>query len=88
MTISKNPEAESKASNPEAIAKFAESARAKEKIERTGVNATTETSAIPTDPELKQKAATAVLHENATGEEQGSEELIKELPDPILDHHN
>ena len=74
--------------SPEAIAKFAQSARSENgEMGRTGVSSTSETSPIPTDPILKQKAATAVLRENVLGDDEGSEELIKELPDPILDHH-
>ncbi len=73
--------------NPEAIAKFAESARSQNgEMRRTGVKATSETSPLPTDPKLKQKAAKAVLRENVLGDDEGSEELISRLPDPILDH--
>ncbi len=74
--------------NPEAIAKFAQSARSKNgDINRTGISSTSDNSPIPTNPKLKQKAATTVLRENVLGDEEGSEELIKKLPDPILDHH-
>ena len=74
--------------NPEAIAKFAQSARSKNnETTRTGLNSTSETSPRPTNPKLKQRAATAVLRENVLGDDEGSEELIKELPDPIQDHH-
>ncbi len=74
--------------NPEAVAKFAQSARAETVEEaRTGVDATIETAAIPTDPKLQHKAATKVLREGVIGDDEGSEELIKKLPDPILDHH-
>ena len=74
--------------NPEAIAKFAQAARLKNgKSNRTGTTATRETSPIPSDPNLQHEAATAVLREGSTGEDGHSEELIKQLPDPILDHH-
>ena len=74
--------------NPEAIAKFAQSARAKNgKPARTGVGATPETAALPADPKLQHTAATKVLREAVIGDDEGSEELIKQLPDPILDHH-
>lgn len=74
--------------SPEAIAKFAQSARSKNgEMNRTGINSTSETSPLPSNPKLKQKAATAVLRENVLGDDEGSEKLIKKLPDPILDHH-
>ena len=64
--------------SPEAIAKFGKSARAENgDFKRTGVNATAETAAIPTDPKLKQEFEAAVLHESAIGDDEGSEELIR-----------
>ena len=88
MTVFQKPRATSTHENPEAVAKFAQSARSKDGVvKRTGVNAKAETAAIPIDPKLKQDAATAVLREGVIGDDEGSEELIKQLPDPILDHH-
>ena len=74
--------------NPEAISKFAQAARLKKgESNRTGKDATEETSAIPSDPKLQHRAATAVLREGAMRDDEHSEELIKQLPDPVLDHH-
>lgn len=88
MAMSKKGVQVSGEENPEAIAKFAQSAHSESgEMSRTGLNSTSETSPLPTDPKLKQKAAKAVLRENVLGDDEGSEELIKELPDPILDHH-
>ena len=88
MTIFQGHKKDLKGQNPEAIAKFAQSARAGNgNVARTGVSATSETAAIPADPELKKEAATKVLREGVFGDDEGSEELIKQLPDPILDHH-
>ncbi|MEP6827386.1 MAG: hypothetical protein ABJA10_04875 [Aestuariivirga sp.] len=88
MVINKHNSKAQNGVNPEAIAKFAQSARAENgKRARTGVGATSETTAIPTDPKLQHSAATKVLREAAIGDDEGSEELIKQLPDPILDHH-
>ena len=87
MTVFQKSKETSTHENPEAIAKFAQSARGKDGVKRTGVNATAETAAIPSDPKLKQETATAVLREGVIGDDEGSEELIKQLPDPILDHH-
>jgi hypothetical protein len=88
MTAVKKDNQISDGENPEAIAKFAQSARSEStEASRTGINSTPETSPLPADPALKQKAANAVLRENVLGDDEGSEELIKELPDPILDHH-
>ena len=84
MVTAKKTEGE----NPEAIAKFAQAARLKHgESNRTGVNASHETAMIPADPTLQHEAATAVLREGATGEDENSEALIKQLPDPIIDHH-
>lgn len=88
MAMTKHSKEIPEGSSPEAIAKFAQSARVENgDVKRTGAKATNETTALPTDPKLQQEAATAVLRENVIGDDEGSEELIKQLPDPILDHH-
>lgn len=71
-----------KGSRPEALAKFAEVARnADGKPVREGVKATAETAPIPTDPNLKQDAATRVLREGVLHRNQGAKNAIKKLPD-------
>lgn len=71
-----------KGSRPEALAKFAEVARHDDgKPVREGVAATKETAAIPTDPRLKQDAATKVLREGVLHRDQGAKEAIDKLPD-------
>jgi hypothetical protein len=75
-----------KGSRPEALATFAKSARKNDgKPTPMELEATVETAPIPTDPELKDEAATRVLREGAYGEDQGADELIEELPDRIND---
>ena len=67
---------------PEALAKFAEVARNDDgKPVRNGVEATADTAPIPTDPSLKQDAATRVLREGVLKEDQGAHEAIDRLPD-------
>jgi hypothetical protein len=71
-----------KGSRPEALAKFAEVARNDDgKPVREGVEATKETAPIPTDPKLKQNAATKVLREGVLHRKQGAKEAIEKLPD-------
>lgn len=71
-----------KGSRPEALAKFAEVARHDDgQPVREGVEATEETSAIPTDPKLKQDAGTKVLREGVLHTDQGAKEAIDKLPD-------
>lgn len=71
-----------KGSRPEALAKFAEVARHEDgKPVREGVEATRETAAIPTDPKLKQDAATRVLREGVLHRNQGAKKAIQKLPD-------
>jgi hypothetical protein len=73
-----------KGSNPEALAKFADSGRAKGgKVKRTGVEATPETAPIPTDLAKEQETATRILHEGGIDKNERTEELVKELPDRI-----
>lgn len=74
-----------KKENPEALAKFAETARSEDKKANTGLNATNETTPIPTDSKLKDEAATKVLQEGVTGEDHGADEAIDELPDRITE---
>ena len=82
------PDTTTKDSNPEALAKFAQTARMKDgKANRTGMTAKPETAAIESDPELEHEAAERVLREGATKRDENSEALIKKLPDRILDHH-
>ena len=72
----------SKDNEPEALAKFAEVARNDDgQPVREGVHATHETDAIPTDPRLKQDAATKVLREGVTHRDEGADEAIDKLPD-------
>jgi hypothetical protein len=74
-----------KGSRPEALAKFAEVARHDDgkpvREGREGVEATRETSAIPTNPRLKQDAATRVLREGVLHRNQGAKKAIEKLPD-------
>ena len=71
-----------KGSRPEALAKFAEVARHDDgQPVREGVVATKETAAIPTDPNLKQDAATKILREGVLHRNQGAKKAIKKLPD-------
>jgi hypothetical protein len=78
----KNPETKSQ---PEVLAKFAESARHDNgKTEKPGLFAVKESASIPTDPKLKQDAAKKVFREGAYYNDQGADEAIKKLPDRIL----
>ncbi|MBK1867846.1 hypothetical protein [Taklimakanibacter albus] len=70
---------------PEALAQFAESARHGEQAGVTGPTATARTAPIPTDPKLKDEAATRVLAEGATGEDLAAEEYVDRLPDRIIE---
>ena len=71
-----------KGSRPEALAKFAEVARNDDgNPVREGIEATEETAPIPTNPELKQDAATKVLREGVLHRKQGAKEAIEKLPD-------
>ena len=80
MTNKINP----KGTQPEALAQFAESARDKDATpDRPGLEADKETAAIPTDPTLKQDAATKVLREGVLHRDQGTKEAIDRLPDRI-----
>ena len=64
------------------LAKFAEVARHDDgQPVREGAEATKETAAIPTDPKLKQDAATKVLREGVLHRNQGAKKAIEKLPD-------
>ena len=70
----------------EALATFAESSRSQAKTPpEPSLQATKHTAPIPTESKKKDKAATKVLAEGATGKDQGSEEAIDELPDRIIE---
>jgi hypothetical protein len=73
-------------SQPESLAQFGKTAR-DEPLgpSEPGLTADHETSAIPTNPKLKHKAATKVLREGAYQRDEGSQEEIDKLPDRILD---
>ena len=74
-----------KGTQPEALAQFAESARDKDAApDRPGLEADQETAAIPTDPKLKQDAATKVLREGVLHRDQGAKEAIDRLPDRMV----
>jgi hypothetical protein len=85
MSDPKNPAATPGADDgrqPEALANFAATARAPDKVSPTGGREdTAETSAVPTDPAQKADAATKVLREGTLGTDQGAEEAIDRLPD-------
>jgi hypothetical protein len=71
---------------PEALATFAESARAKTKTpEKSSLTATEQTQPRPTDSKKKDEAATKVLREGARGTDEGAEEAIDALPDRIVE---
>jgi hypothetical protein len=71
-----------KGAQPEALAKFAEVSRNDNgEPVKNGVLADQETAAIPTDPKLKQDAATKVLREGVTHKSQGAKQAINKLPD-------
>jgi hypothetical protein len=67
---------------PESLAKLAQVARHNDgKPVKDGTLAQHETKAIPTDPKLKQDAATRVLREGVTHHDEGAKEAIGKLPD-------
>ncbi len=71
-----------KGTEPEALAKFAQVARNNHgQPVRDGLEAKPATSAIPTDPGLKQDAANKVLREGVYHTDQGAKEAIDRLPD-------
>jgi hypothetical protein len=73
-----------KGAQPEALARFAESARnAGGKPDKPGLEADKQTKPVPTDPKLKQDAATKVLREGVMHRDEGADEAIDKLPDRI-----
>lgn len=71
---------------PEALATFAAAARGDgKKPDDVGLEATGETTALPTSSEAKAKAATKVLREGVTGRDEGAEEAVDKLPDRTRD---
>ncbi len=67
---------------PEALATFGAAARnSGKKPDDVGLRATRETAPLPGDLRKEEKTAAAILHENATGEDEGGEEEARELPD-------
>lgn len=73
---------EPKAAQPEALAKLAQVSRHNDGDPvRDGLRATSETKAIPTDPELKHDAAKKVLREGVTHRDEGADKAIHKLPD-------
>jgi hypothetical protein len=79
--------AQRKDQQPESLATFAEASRDKDKVkpDDIGLTANRNTAPIPTDSKQKDKAATKVLQEGATGEDKGAEEAIDKLPDRIIE---
>lgn len=70
---------------PEALATFAEAARADgKKPDDIGLTATPDTSPIPTDSAEKDRAATKVLQRGVTGRDNGAEEAVDNLPDRTM----
>ncbi|HUF43727.1 MAG TPA: hypothetical protein VMN43_00150 [Aestuariivirgaceae bacterium] len=70
---------------PEALATFAEASRkGGKKPDDLGLEADKHTAPIPTDPDKKQRTAAKVLHEGATGKDEGVEEAVDDLPDRII----
>ena len=73
-----------KGSQPEALARFAESARNKGgQPDKPGLVADKQTKPIPADPKVKQDAATKVLREGVMHRDEGADEAINKLPDRI-----
>lgn len=69
---------------PETLSRFAESARKDDPTpEKPGLVANKQTKPIPTDPKLKQDAATKVLREGVMHRDEGADEAIAKLPDRI-----
>lgn len=71
-----------KGSQPEALAQLAESARdASGKPAKPSLEAGKKTAPVPTDPLLKQDAATKVLREGVMHRDECAKEAIDKLPD-------
>ena len=74
-----------KGAQPEALAQLAESARhAGGKPAKPGLAAGKKTAPVPTDPMLKQDAATKVLREGVMHRDEGAREAIDKLPDRVV----
>lgn len=81
-------DSKSKNAQPEALAQFGKSARAEgDNPEKPGSSADRETAPIPTDPKVKQTAATKVLREGVFHRDEGAKEEIAKLPDRIARDH-
>lgn len=77
-----------KLAQPEALAQFGKSARSENtKAEHPGLTADQETAPVPTDPKIKQSAATKVLREGVFHRDEGADEEIDKLPDRITKDH-
>lgn len=71
-----------KGAQPEALSQLAESAReVGGKPAKPGLKADKKTAPVPTDPALKQDAATKVLREGVMHRDEGAREAIDKLPD-------
>lgn len=77
-----------KGSRPEALATFGRAARKAGKRNAMPLEATEETAPLPGDNEKQHEAATRVLREGAHGDDEGSEELVQDLPDRITHDRN
>lgn len=70
---------------PEALATFAEAARADgRKPDDIGLTATPDTAPVPTDSAQKDRAATKVLQRGVTGQDDGADAAVDALPDRTL----
>lgn len=70
---------------PEALATFAEAARADgKKPDALGLTADGDTTPVPTDSARKDEAARKVLERGVTGRDNGVEEAVDSLPDRTL----
>ncbi len=71
-----------KKENPEALATFAAAARndGKRPKDHPG-HATSETASIPTDPKVKDAAATEVLKAGVEGNPQAAQAAVNKVPD-------
>lgn len=76
---------QSEGQRPEALATFAEAARADgRKPDDIGLRATPDTAPIPTDSAQKDHAATKVLQRGITGQDNGADAAVDRLPDRTL----
>jgi hypothetical protein len=83
MKTKKPKHAPTKGQQPEALATFAAAARhSGKKPDDVGLHATRSTAPLREDLEREEKAAAAILNENATGHDQGGKAAAKALADP------